>query len=126
MPISFVFQLYFRKIFTFRPLEYLNITLDPKLGATANGAELTRLGTWTYGTELGLKRPSYISPFFHSRRFPSCARAAAPPPTPSPEPPLPPVPPARPPVACSLSPSDPIERYILFSNFELIYLILIS
>jgi hypothetical protein len=48
----FVFQLYFRKIFKFRPLEYLNITLDPKLGATANGAELTRLGTWTYGTEL--------------------------------------------------------------------------
>jgi hypothetical protein len=36
----FVFQPYFRNIFTFRPLNHLNVVLDPKLVAMSYGAEL--------------------------------------------------------------------------------------
>jgi hypothetical protein len=48
----FLFQPYFRKIFTFRPPEILNAILDPILGAIGCGAEVTQLGATAYGAEL--------------------------------------------------------------------------
>lgn len=51
-PEFFVFQPYFRKIFTFRPINDLNTVLDSKLGAMSCNAELTRLGATDHGAKL--------------------------------------------------------------------------
>jgi hypothetical protein len=51
-PEFFIFEPFFRKIFTSRLLDVLFSFLDPELGAVMHGAEVTRLGTMTYDAEV--------------------------------------------------------------------------
>jgi hypothetical protein len=48
----FLFQPYFRKIFTFGFLKILYAILDPKFGAIGCGAEVTHLGVTAYDADL--------------------------------------------------------------------------